>query len=144
MPVSTILKDKGSNVISAKPSESVQTVAKRLSDNRIGAVVVLDDFGRLAGIVSERDIVREIASQGAGVMSAPVSNVMSRHVRTCSSADNEETIVGLMTTNRIRHLPVVDNGKLCGMISIGDVVKHRMQQIERESEELQHYIRSSG
>jgi CBS domain-containing protein len=144
MPVSQILLTKGPDVISAPPTAKVADVAKTLSDNRIGAVLITGVGNTIAGIVSERDVVRAIATSGPSVLSEPVSMIMTRDVKTCSSADNEETLVTLMTNNRIRHLPVVDAGKLVGMISIGDVVKFRMLAIERESDELKDYIRSAG
>jgi CBS domain-containing protein len=144
MPVSQILLTKSSDVISAPPAATVGDVAKILSDNRIGAVLIAGVGNTIVGIVSERDVVRAIATSGPSVLSQPVSMIMTRDVKTCSSVDSEETLVSLMTNNRIRHLPVVDAGKLVGMISIGDVVKFRMQAIERESDELKNYIRSAG
>jgi CBS domain-containing protein len=144
MPVSQILLTKGPKVIAAPPTARVADVAKILADHSIGAVLITGVGETIAGIVSERDIVRAIASSGPTVLSEPVSTIMTRDVKTCSSADSEETLVTLMTTNRIRHLPVVDAGKIVGMISIGDVVKFRMQAIERESDELKDYIRSAG
>jgi CBS domain-containing protein len=144
MPVSHILTTKGPKVISAPPTASLAQVATTLADHRIGAVLITGVGDVIAGIVSERDIVRAIAKEGPSVLSQPVSMIMTRDVKTCSSTDSEETLVALMTHNRIRHLPVVDGGKLVGMISIGDVVKYRMQAIERESDELKNYIRSAG
>jgi CBS domain-containing protein len=144
MPVSQILKSKGAGVISAAPTDNVAKVAEILATNRIGAVLVLGVSDTIAGIVSERDIVRAVATSGATVLAQPVSQIMTRDVKTCTSADNEETLVTLMTNNRIRHLPVVDRGKLVGMISIGDVVKFRMQAIEHEADELKDYIRTAG
>jgi CBS domain-containing protein len=144
MPVSQILLTKSPEVISAPPTATVADVAKSLAENRIGAVLITGVGNIIAGIVSERDVVRAIATSGPSVLSEPVSLIMTRDVKTCSSADSEETLVSLMTNNRIRHLPVVDAGKLVGMISIGDVVKFRMQAIERESDELKNYIRSAG
>ncbi len=144
MPVSQILKAKGNAVISAAPTDSVGAVTKVLADNRIGAVLIMGVGDSIAGIVSERDIVNAIAVKGSSVLAEPISQLMTRDIKTCSSTDSEETLVTLMTNNRIRHLPVVDRGKLVGMISIGDVVKFRMQAIERESDELKDYIRTAG
>jgi CBS domain-containing protein len=144
MPVSHILGAKGRTLITAQPSATIHDVSKTLAANRIGAVVIVDEAGALAGIVSERDIVRALAGDGGSVLSRPVSEIMSRNVRTCRTGDSERELMSLMTTHRIRHLPVMDNGKLTGMISIGDVVKIRMEAIEREAEEMKSYIASAG
>jgi CBS domain-containing protein len=144
MPVSHILTDKGRSVITAKPNATIHQVAKMLAENRIGAVVIVNEAGSLAGIVSERDIVRALAAEGAGAMEKIVSDIMSRNVRTCKAGDSEGELMSLMTAHRIRHLPVVDNGKLAGMISIGDVVKFRIKAIEREAEEMKSYIATAG
>jgi CBS domain-containing protein len=144
MSVSHILGVKGRNVITAAPDENVQDTAQKLAKNRIGAIVVVDANGGIAGIVSERDIVRSLASLGASAMTQPVSKIMSTAVKTCKFGDSETELMALMTTNRIRHLPVVDGGKLSGMISIGDIVKFRIEAIEREAEEMKSYIASAG
>jgi CBS domain-containing protein len=144
MAVSSILQTKGNAVFAASASDTVQTVAKTLAEHRIGAVLVLSPSRHIEGIISERDIVREIATHGPDILHKPASTIMTRNVKTCTSADSEETLVNLMTSNRIRHLPVVDNGTLQGMISIGDVVKFRMQQIETEAADLKEYIRTAG
>jgi CBS domain-containing protein len=140
MTVSTILGAKGSKVITARPNDTVQSVIKTLAEKRIGAIVVTDDLGRIQGIVSERDVVRVLASEGAGLLAKPVSAIMTKGVKSCSLTDNEQELMSLMTANRIRHLPVVNGGKLVGMISIGDVVKHRIEAIEHEAEDLKAYI----
>ena len=144
MSVSHILGVKGRSVVTANSHESVHAIATKLAQNRIGAVVVVDDNGGIAGIVSERDIVRSLADQGAAAMAQPVSSIMSKTVRTCKFGDSETELMALMTTHRIRHLPVVDGGKLAGMISIGDIVKFRIEAIEREAEEMKTYIASAG
>lgn len=144
MSVSHILGVKGRNVITGAAKETVQSIAQKLAQHRIGAVVVVDDKGSIAGIVSERDIVRALAEHGAKSMAMPVSGVMSKAVKTCKAGDSEIELMALMTTHRIRHLPVVDSGKLAGMISIGDIVKFRIEAIERESEEMKTYIASAG
>ena len=144
MSVSHILGVKGSSVITATSKETVQSTAQKLSQHRIGAVVIVDDKGGIAGIVSERDIVRALAEQGAKSMAMPVSGIMSKTVRTCKAGDSETELMALMTTHRIRHLPVVEGGKLAGMISIGDIVKFRIEAIEREAEEMKSYIASAG
>ncbi len=143
MAVSHILKQKGRTVLTVTPMASVKEVAGILAKNRIGAVVVEKD-GAIAGIVSERDIVRAIAEHGADVLKKSAADIMTAKVRTCSEGDFEAELMGLMTQHRIRHLPVAQNGKLTGMISIGDVVKFRMEAIERETEEMKSYIASAG
>jgi CBS domain-containing protein len=144
MSVSHILGVKGRSVITATSKETVQSIAQKLSQNRIGAVVVVDDKGSIAGIVSERDIVRALADYGEKSMTMPVSGIMSKTVKTCKVGDSEIELMALMTTHRIRHLPVVDSGKLAGMISIGDIVKFRIEAIEREAEDMKSYIASAG
>lgn len=143
MAVSHILKQKGRNVLTVTPKASVKEVADILAKNRIGAVVVEKDGG-IAGIVSERDIVRSLAEHGAGVLAKSAADIMTSKVRTCSEGDSEAELMGLMTQHRIRHLPVAANGKLTGMVSIGDVVKFRIEAIEREAEDMKTYIASAG
>ena len=144
MSVSHILGVKGRSVITATAKETVHTTAQKLAQHKIGAVVVVDDNGAIAGIVSERDIVRALAEHGAKAMTSPVSGIMSKAVKTCKVGDSETELMALMTTHRIRHLPVVDGGKLAGMISIGDIVKFRIEAIEREAEDMKSYIASAG
>jgi CBS domain-containing protein len=140
MSVSQILSAKGRNVITASANDNVASIVKTLADKRIGAVVVIDEKDRIAGIVSERDVVRHLAREGAALLAATVSTIMTREVKTCAETDDEHDLVSLMTENRIRHLPVVSKGRLAGMISIGDVVKHRLETLEHETEELKAYI----
>ncbi len=140
MAVSHILGVKGRNVFTVRPTDTVEAVAKLLSEKRIGAVVVTDDVGHIAGIVSERDVVRQIAGEGAAVLKKPTSAIMTKNVHTCQEGDSERDLMTLMTERRIRHLPVVKDGKLNGMISIGDVVKLRIESIEREAEDMKAYI----
>ena len=144
MSVSHILGVKGRNVITGTAKETVQSIAQKLAQHRIGAVVIVDDKEMIAGIVSERDIVRALAEHGAKSMAMPVSGLMSKAVKTCKAGDSEIELMALMTTHRIRHLPVVDSGKLAGMISIGDIVKFRIEAVEREAEEMKTYIASAG
>ena len=140
MSVSHILGIKGRNVFTVRPTDTVDIVAKLLGDKRIGAVVVTDDKGHIAGIVSERDVVKHIALDGGAVQKKLASDIMTRNVHTCQDGDSEQELMALMTTRRIRHLPVVKAGKLDGMISIGDVVKFRIETIEREAEDMKAYI----
>jgi len=140
MAVSHILGVKGRNVFTVRPTDTVETVAKMLGEKRIGAVVVTDDMGKIAGIVSERDVVRHLATDGAGILKLLVSKIMTSNVHTCQEGDREQELMALMTERRIRHLPVVNAGKLAGMISIGDVVKFRIEAIEREAADMKAYI----
>lgn len=144
MSVAHILKQKGNAVFTVAPGDSVQSIVDSLAQHRIGAVIVSDGKGGIAGIVSERDVVRAMAGKGAAVMSKSAADIMTAKVRTCGPNDSEADLMSLMTEHRIRHLPVVINGKLAGMISIGDVVKNRMEMMEREAEELKTYIASAG
>jgi CBS domain-containing protein len=140
MSVSHILGGKGRVVVTAAPKDKVETVVRLLAEKKIGAVVVISAAGQIMGIVSERDIVRHLASDGMGMMAMTVESVMTKNVRTAREQDTEADLMTLMTEHRIRHLPVVTNGKLVGMVSIGDVVKHRIAMIERETEDIKAYI----
>jgi CBS domain-containing protein len=144
MTVAQILTRKGSAVITVAPSATLHGVVDLLAKNRIGAVVVDDGKGGIAGIVSERDVVRALSQHGGGAMGKTVADIMTKKVRTCTPQDTEGELMGLMTEHRIRHLPVLEGGKLAGMISIGDVVKLRIESIEREAEEMKSYIASAG
>lgn len=144
MTVAQILNAKGRSVIIATPDDTLKNIADTLAKKRIGAVVIINEEGAIAGIVSERDVVRAIATMGAGALDKPAAQFMTVSVMTCEPRDSEAELMGLMTEHRIRHLPVVDDGKLDGMISIGDVVKFRIEAIEREAEDMKVYIASSG
>ena len=144
MSVAHILKKKGSAVVTVEPSQTLHDIAGILAKHRIGAVIVVDKAGAIAGIVSERDVVRALANEGAAALKRVAREFMTAKVRTCSPRDTETGLMGLMTEHRIRHLPVVEDGKLAGMISIGDVVKLRIEMIEREAEEMKSYIASAG
>jgi CBS domain-containing protein len=144
MAVAHILRQKGSDVVTVSPSDSVQTIVDMLARHRIGAVVVLDPKGAISGIVSERDVVRALAGGGTGIMKKSAADIMTAKVMTCQPTDSEAELMQLMTENRIRHLPVVSQGRLAGMISIGDVVKLRIESIEREAEDMKSYIASAG
>jgi len=142
MNVAAILKGKSGAIATVRSDTSVAEAAKLLASRRIGAVLVDGGKGAggLAGILSERDIVRGLAERGAGVLDRPVGDLMTRDVVVTTSSHTIDRVMGLMTERRIRHLPVVDNGALVGVISIGDVVKHRIAEIEREAEALRTYI----
>lgn len=140
MNVEIILKTKGSEVATTKPDTSLAEVAGELANRKIGALVVSADGGTVDGIVSERDIVRSIADAGAAALDKPVSSAMTRDVFTCALNDSVQELMTTMSQKRIRHLPVTADGKLCGMISIGDVVKYRIEEVEYEAEALRGFI----
>jgi CBS domain-containing protein len=140
MTVAAILKEKTGGVISVKPGDSIESVCQLLADKGIGAVLVLRPDGGIAGILSERDIVRGLAMIGTDLLQQSADTIMTRSVMVCSSHDTIQDVMHLMTKRRIRHLPVVDNGRLAGMISIGDVVKRHIAATEMEAEALRQYI----
>jgi CBS domain-containing protein len=143
MDVKALLAGKGRDIASVKAESTLSEAAHLLSDKHIGALVVLDDTGALSGILSERDIVRAIAQAGASALTQTVSAYMTRKVVTCSEHDSVQTLMERMTAGKFRHLPVVTSGKLIGIISIGDVVKYRVAQMESESADLRNYIMSA-
>jgi CBS domain-containing protein len=143
MNVKAILAVKGGDIVSIEPTADLAAAAKLLAERRIGSVVIRGAGGRLAGILSERDIVRALAEHGAAALQLPVGQAMTRNVATCGEDDSVASIMERMTEGKFRHVPVVENGNLVGLISIGDVVKQRVDQIERESEAMRDYIRSA-
>ncbi|WP_374651636.1 CBS domain-containing protein [Dongia sp.] len=140
MTVASILKQKPDRLISVSESASLADVAAVLTRENIGAVPVLAANGEMIGIISERDIVRQIAREGSGVLSRTVSSMMTKSVVCCAPEDSVASTMALMTERRFRHLPVRSNGRIVGMISIGDVVKRRVEDAEREAESLRDYI----
>ncbi len=140
MTVATILKEKGGEVVTAPQDASLADIAGVLDQRRIGAVVITGPAGTIEGIVSERDIVSAVARSGPEVLGRPASEVMTRHVHTCDPADSIYEIMNVMTEHRIRHVPVVVEGRLEGIISIGDVVKQRIAEVEFEADEMKRYI----
>ena len=144
MAVAHILRQKGTSVVTVEPGDSVQTIVDMLARHRIGAVVVVDPAGGIAGIVSERDVVRAMVGDMAAVSSMTAKDIMTAKVRTCSPTDSEAELMQMMTESRIRHLPVVANGRVTGMISIGDVVKLRIESMEAEADQMKTYIASAG
>lgn len=144
MDVKTILRAKGRNVTTIRPQASVARAAELLRERNIGAVVVVEETGKVAGIISERDIVHGVAAQGAGCLEQAVSDLMTRRVHSCALEDSINDLMGRMTKERIRHLPVLEGGRLCGIVSIGDVVKNRLEEIEFEADQLREYVTSAG
>ena len=141
MIVKNIMVGKRGNVVTIEPTADVTAAVKLLAERRIGAVVILGADHRIVGILSERDIVRVLAERGPTALNEPVSQAMTRDVKTCSEDDTIEGLMGRMTTGKFRHMPVVEQGKLIGIVSIGDVVKNRVEEIEHESEALRDYVR---
>ncbi len=141
MLVNQILKGKSSqNIISIGPDDGILMAINLLSKNRIGALVVFDDDGLLVGILSERDIVREIGIKGAQVLNLLVKELMSKKVVTCSTNETAFDVLNKMTLGRFRHIPVMDDKKMVGLISIGDVVKARLGELNMEKQALEEYI----
>jgi|SRR5579871_4468212 len=143
MNVKAILSAKGSGVVTIEPNVTLEAAAMVLAKHRIGALVVLGADQRVIGILSERDIVRALAELGASALAMPLAQVMTRKVVTCSETETVAAIMELMTSGKFRHVPVIEQDRLVGIISIGDVVKHRLTEIETESAALRDYIRSA-
>ncbi len=136
MKVETILQKKGRHVETIAPDASLQLAVHKLVMDNIGALVVSPDGERVEGVFSERDVVRGLAKRGASLLDVTVASVMSRGVPVCSPGDLLTAVMSQMTGTRNRHLPVVDKGRLCGIVSIGDVVKHRLEEVELEANVL--------
>jgi CBS domain-containing protein len=137
--IADVLKNKGSAVSTITPDMVVSELLASLVARNVGAMVVVSSEG-LVGIVSERDVVRKLHEYGAGMLDRPISEIMTKRVITCTPADSVDSLSGLMTTNRVRHVPVVENGELVGIVSIGDVVKTRMEELQAQHEQLEAYI----
>ncbi len=142
MLIGTILNDKGNSVETIPDTATLAEAANVLDQKRIGAIVAVDDTGGLIGVLSERDIVRRFARNGEKTVGMTVSQAMTRGVITASPSEDVDTCLGRMTDRRIRHLPVVDGGKLMGIISIGDLVKYKIDAVLAEAEAMEAYIRS--
>ncbi len=140
MNAATILKAKGRDVQSIRPDATLEEAAQQLSARGVGCLVVMERGGRLSGILSERDIVREIARGGAARLQAKVADCMTKPVHTCSLTDSIDQLMADMTTRRFRHIPVVENGEMIGLVSIGDVVKLRIAEAEMETQAMRAYI----
>jgi CBS domain-containing protein len=140
MNVATILSEKGREVFTVRPNLSLADAAKTLDDKRIGALVVTDDGGAILGVLSERDITCCIARRGAAALTETVETAMTSDVVTTAPSDTIDAVMARMTDRRIRHLPVVDGGRLAGIVSIGDVVKRKIADAEAEAEAMKSYI----
>ena len=142
MRISDVVKRKGATVITVRSDASVTELLDLLAEHRIGAVVVSDDGQSLAGIVSERDVVRHLHHDGT-VVNRDVASIMTAHVETCTTDDDLDEVMGVMTERRFRHIPVLADGALVGIVSIGDVVKHKIGQLQFERDQLDGYIHQS-
>jgi CBS domain-containing protein len=143
MHVSAILKEKGSDVVTTEAEQTIAETAKLLDRHRIGAVLVLGPDGSVAGVLSERDIVRGVARHGERALAMAVRDLMTREVVVCEPRDTVQDVMALMTHRRIRHVPVVEQGRLAGIVSIGDVVKGRLGDVEMEAESLRAYVQGA-
>ena len=142
MLVSGILRSKGSFVATVPPQATLLDLADRLAHVGVGALVVSRDGESIDGIVSERDLARALARDGVDALAVPVEQVMAHEVRTCSASSTIDAVMATMTEARIRHMPVVDDGQMVGIVSIGDVVKHRLDELQSENGALQEYLYS--
>ncbi len=140
MNVAAILKAKGRAVSTARADATLLDIASKLTAKRIGAVVVVGDGGHVAGIVSERDLIKAIAERGPAALAAPVSDVMTRNVVSCRENSTLDDLMSTMTQGRFRHLPVIEDGALVGIVSIGDVVKHHVAEVEMEVSAMRGYL----
>lgn len=142
MRINDVIRRKGSTVVTVAPSQTVRQLLDLLAEHGIGAVVVSTDGRSIEGIVSERDVVRHLQSRGAEVLSVQVREIMTSQVTTCELNDDIEQLMGVMTDQRVRHIPVVADGELRAIVSIGDVVKHRIVELQLERDELVGYLNS--
>lgn len=140
MKVSDILGHKGNNVVTVRSDDTIDTFVHKLNLERIGAAIVSDDGSSVEGIISERDVARGLAEYRKELLAMPVSKLMTRSVLTCSPEDSVKDVMELMTQRRVRHLPVMAEGKLAGVVSIGDVVKNRLEDMQMETNVLRDYV----
>ncbi|WP_328442698.1 CBS domain-containing protein [Amycolatopsis sp. NBC_00438] len=140
MRIADLLRKKGTAVATVTPETTVTTLLAGLADKNVGAMVVVAPDGSIAGIVSERDVVRRLNDHGPTLLDGPVAAIMTTLVASCGPDDSVDQLSVLMTERRIRHVPVLDDGRLAGIISIGDVVKNRMEELEKSQEQLEAYI----
>jgi len=140
MNVETILRNKGNRVATIRPEATVADAVDMLKRERIGALVVSEDGARVDGILSERDIVMALGDHGGDLMSRPITAIMTRNVITCEPSDSVGELMAEMTNRRIRHFPVVSGGRLCGIVSIGDLVKSRLDEVEFEANSMRSFI----
>ena len=144
MIVSQILKSKGSQVYTVSKETTIVEISCLLADNRIGATVIIDENGSVEGIISERDIVRGLSKYGAKVLDMPAEDLMTKNVIMRGTDSHIDELMREMSNSRIRHLPILDDGELVGLISIGDVVKNRVEELQAEGDMLREYIATGG
>ncbi len=140
MLITHVIRDKGATVHTLSEAATLEQAAKELTNRKVGALVIMDDSGRVTGLLSERDIVREVARRGAAALADRVGAAMTRGIITAEPAETVDEGLARMTDRRIRHLPVMENGRLAGIISIGDLVKFRIEAVEAEARAMQDYI----
>jgi CBS domain-containing protein len=140
MKIASLLEAKGRDVVTIPPGASIAEAIALLGVHNVGALVVSDDGKAVAGIVSERDVVRAIDAMGPAVLDKPVTSIMSTEIRSTTPEDSIESLMATMTEHRVRHVPVIEDGVLTGMVSIGDVVKNRMEELEQDRNALVDYI----
>jgi CBS domain-containing protein len=143
MTVKAILSAKGSDVTTTEPAATLESGIRILAERGIGALVVLGADHQVIGILSERDIVRALAERGAAALTEPLARVMTRKISICTQSESVNSIMEQMTAGKFRHVPVVERERLVGIVSIGDVVKHRLMETEREFEALHDYIQTA-
>ncbi len=140
MRITDVLRRKGDAVVTIAPQDSVGSLVEALARHRVGALVVSGGDGAVDGIVSERDVVRHLQTRGTALLADPVSSIMTQAVHTCAPEDSLDDLMVMMTERRVRHIPVVVDGRLAGIVSIGDVVKHRIEELQNERDQLTAYI----
>lgn len=140
MRISSLLEQKGSSVVTIAKEATVAEAVQALERHGIGALIVSDDGSHIDGILSERDVVRALGHHGGDLLDHPVHTIMTANVVTCAPDNDVESLMSAMTDNRVRHVPVVIDGKLAGLVSIGDVVKSRIGELEKDRKELEEYI----
>ena len=139
MRIADVLRNKGAAVMTIHPDATVMEFIAGLAEHNIGAMVVVGPDG-VVGVASERDVVRQLQAHGASMLARPVSTIMTHLVATCTKADSVDDVSVLMTEHRVRHVPVLDDGRLAGIVSIGDIVKSRMEELQAEHAQLRSYI----
>jgi CBS domain-containing protein len=140
MNISQILKAKGRAVATARPDATLSEIISRLAQKRIGAIVIVGDAGEVVGIVSERDVIRRLGERGEAALKEPVSQSMTSSVISCQETSTLEEMMELMTQGRFRHVPVIEDGALVGIVSIGDIVKHHVAEVEMEVTAMRDYF----
>lgn len=140
MNVAAILKSKGRAVATAKPEVTLLEISQKLAQKKIGAIIIVGEAGKLSGIISERDVIRAISEHGAEALKLPVSKVMTKTVIRCMESSVLDELMEIMTKGRFRHLPVVEDDKLVGIVSIGDIVKHHIAEVEMEVTAMRGYL----